>query len=168
MPEELDITNSVMDKIRQGKLKMRPKIYFVLGSIFAMIGLVASVIVSVFFISLTRFALRSHGPMGQLRLEQLLSSFPWWAPIIAIAGLVAGLWFLRRYDFWHKKRFLVVIAGFVAAILIAGWIIDLTGLDQIWLRHGPMQGIMRQYNGKNNIQSGPVCGGCLNQKVFTD
>ncbi len=146
-----------MSQIRQGKLKMRPKLYFVLGSIFMICGLAASVIISVFFVSLTRFALRTHGPMGQYRLEQLLSSFPWWAPILAVVGLAIGLWLLRRYDFSYKKNYWVIIIGFITTIIISGWIIDMTELDEIWLRRGPMQGLMKQCLQKN-IVPGQNCG----------
>lgn len=153
MPKELkNIADNIMGQIRQGRVKMRPKIYFVFGSLFMISGLVASIIISVFFISLTRFALRVHGPMGQYRLEHLLSSFPWWAPIFAIIGLVVGLWFLRQYDFSYKRKFWIVIIGFVTAVFVAGWVIDMTGLDKIWLRSGPMQGIMKEYFEENNIQ----------------
>jgi len=146
MPKELkNITNNVMEQIRHNKLKMRPKLYFILGSIFTIIGLAASTIISIFFISLTRFAFKTHGPMGQYRLEQLLSSFPWWAPILAMVGLIIGLWFLRQLNFSYKKNPWLIIIGFICVILITSLIIDVTGLDNLWLRHGPMQGIMRQY-----------------------
>lgn len=134
-----------MGQIRQGKLKMRPKLYFIFGSIFTMVGLAASVVVSVFLISLTRFAFRSHGPMGQYRLEQLLSSFPWWAPILAIVALAAGIWLIRQYEFSYKTNFWAIIVGFVAVIVIAGWMIDLAGWDELLFRHGPMRGMMRHY-----------------------
>lgn len=157
MPEELkNITDNVMDQIRRGKLKMRPKLYFIFGSILTIAGLAASVVVSVFFVSLTRFAFRAHGPMWQYRLEQLLATFPWWAPLLAIIGLAAGLWLLRQYEFSYKRKFWVIIIGFVAAILIAGWAIDAIGLDETWFRHGPMRGMMKEYLLDNDIQPSPI------------
>ena len=153
--KQINITDNIMNQIREGRVKMRPKAYFVFGSLLVLGGLVASVVTSVFLVSLTRFALRSHGPMGQYRFEQLLSSFPWWAPILAIVGLVIGIWFLRRYDFSYKRNFWIVIIGFVMAILIAGWVIDMSGLDEVWLRQGPMRGIMRQYFEEKSILPEP-------------
>ncbi len=158
MPKELrDISSDVMAQIRQGKLKMHSRWYFILGSLLTIIGLASSVVVSVFFISLTRFVLRTHGPMGTYRLEQLLSSFPWWAPVLAIAGLIIGIKLLRRYDFSYKRKFWTIIIGFIAVIMIAGWIIDATGLNEVWLRHGPMRGILKQYMQENNIKSKQGC-----------
>lgn len=159
MSEELkDITGSVMDKIHHGKIKMRPKVYFVIGSTLAFIGLVASIFTSVFLFGLFRFSIRSHGPMGEYRWEQLLSSFPWWALLVAIFGLVLGIWFLRRYDFSYKIDFKIVVVGFIFAIIVAGWVFDMTGLNDIFYRQGPMKGMMRQYMQDNTLQPGSGVG----------
>ena len=152
MSKELkNITVAVMNKIHHGEIKMRPKVYFVVGSLLAFLGLVASMLVSVFLVGLMRFSLRTHGPMGEYRLEQMLSSFPWWAVAVAVLGLVIGIWLLRRYDFSYKINFKVIVIGFVVAILITGWVIDMIGLNDILFRQGPRQGIMRQYLQENNI-----------------
>jgi len=134
-----------MDRIRRDEVKMRPRLYFVIGSLLAFAGLVAAIFTSVFFIGLMRFLWRTHGPMGGYRLEQLLSLFPWWMPVLAVLGLVVGIGILRRYDFSYKIHFTIITAGFVMAIIVAGWIVDMTGLNDTLLRRGPMQGMMRQF-----------------------
>lgn len=152
MPNELkNITGSVMKKIHRGEIKMRSKVYYIFGSILAMSGLVVSIIVTLFFVSLTRFMFRTHGPMGQFRLEQLLSSFPLWAPIFSVLSLVVGLRLLRKYDFAYKKNPWMVIFGFIVMILIAGFVIDTVGLNDVWLRQGPMKGVVRQYLQENSV-----------------
>jgi uncharacterized membrane protein YjjP (DUF1212 family) len=140
-----NITDNIMDQIHNENIKMRPKMYFIAGSILTFVGLASSVIVSVFFVGLMRFSLRSHGPMASYRLEQILSSFPWWAPFFAIVGLVAGIWLLRKYDFAFKRNFKVLAIGFILAIIAGGWLVDSFGLNDALMRRGPMQGIMRQY-----------------------
>ncbi len=153
MSKELkNITDNIMDQIHEEKIKMRPKVYFILGSILAFVGLVSSVVVSVFLVGLIRFSLRTHGPMASYRLDQILSSFPWWAPVLAIAGLIAGIWLLRKYDFSFKINFKVVIIGFILAVISGGWVIDSIGLNDALTRRGPMQGMMRQYMHDNNSQ----------------
>lgn len=153
MSKELkNITDNIMDQIHKDKIKIRPKIYFIVGSILTFVGLVSSVVVSVFLVGLIRFSLRSHGRMAGYRLDQILSSFPWWTPILAIVGLIVGIWLLRKYDFSFKVNFKVVIIGFILAIVAGGWIIDSIGLNDLLIRSGPMQGMMRQYMQNNNIQ----------------
>jgi len=89
--------------------------------------------------------------MGEYRLGRLLSSFPWWSLGLAVIGLVAGLILIRRYDFSYKFNFKIVVIGFILAIIVAGWLIDVAGLNDVWLRRGPMKGLMRQYLQENNI-----------------
>lgn len=155
MSKELkNIKQTVMEKIHHGDIKMRPKWYFVLGSLFAFLGLVASMVTSVFLFGLIRFSLRSHGPMGEYRLEQLLANFPWWTALIAVAGLGIGIWLLRRYDFSYKVNFWWVTALFIVAMVATGWILDMTGLNDTLLHRGPMQGMMRQYFEENGSWPG--------------
>lgn len=159
MSKELkNIADNVMDQIHEDKIKMKPKAYFIAGSILTFVGLVSSVVISIFLVGLIRFSLRSHGLMASYRLDQILSSFPWWAPVIAIVGLIAGIWLLRKYDFSFKMNFKMVIIGFILAVIVGGWVIDSIGLNDVLIRRGPMQGIMRQYMQDNNIQSGQGSG----------
>jgi hypothetical protein len=65
---------------------------------------------------------------------------------------MAGIWLLRKYDFSFKVNFRVVIVGFILAVIFGGWIIDSVGLNDVLIRRGPMQGIMRQYMQDNNLQ----------------
>jgi hypothetical protein len=146
MSKELkNITENVMNQIHQGKAKMKPKIYFILGSILTLIGLISSVVVSTFLVGLIRFSLRTHGPMGQYRFDQMISNFPWWTTILAILGLIIGIWLIRQYDFSYKKNPWIIIIGFILAIIIGGYIIDMTGLNDTMFQYGPMRGMMGNY-----------------------
>jgi hypothetical protein len=161
MSKEVEnISSIVMDKIHKGQIKMRPRVYFIIGSIFVIMGLVASSVTAIFLVSLTRFMLRTHGPMGEYRLEQLLSSFPFWVPFVAILALILGVVFLRRFDFSYKKNFWFLILGFVLAIFFTGWIIDMAGFDDVWFRQGPMRGMMRNISPEGNLGPGHNCKGC--------
>ena len=155
MSKELkNITNNIMDQIHEEKIKMKPRFYFITGSILTFLGLVSSVVISVFLVGLIRFSMRSHGPMASYRLDQILSVFPWWAPVLAVVGLIAGIWLLRKYDFSFKVNFKIAIIGFILAIIVGGLIIDSIGLNDVLIRRGPMQGLMRQYMEDNNVQGG--------------
>jgi len=155
MSKELkNITDSVMDQIHDKKIKMRPKIYFIAGSILAFVGRVSSVIISIFLVGLIRFSLRSHGPMADYRFDQMVASFPWWAMVFAVGGLVVGIWLIRKYDFSFKINLKLIIVGFILAVVVGGWVIDYIGLNDILTQRGPMQGIMRQYKQDNNIMNG--------------
>lgn len=151
MPNELkSITREIMSKIDAGEIKMKPKWYFILGSIFTFIGLVSTVVVSTFSIGLIRFSLRSHGPMAEYKFDQMIADFPLWTLALAILGLILGIWLIRRYDFSYKIKPWLVITGFILAIIIGGYIIDITGVNDVMSRQGPMKGMMRNYMQDNN------------------
>src|SRR3989344_4005823 len=151
--KQINIKNNVMAQIKGGKITMHSKAYFVIGSIFLFVGLIALFILSVFLINIMFFILKAHGPMGQYRLELLISNFPWWAPLFSILGIILGIWILRKYDFSYKKNFLLLVILFIGAIVFTGWLMDATGIDNIWFKRGPMQGIMKRYIQGNNIPS---------------
>jgi hypothetical protein len=39
----------------------------------------------------------------------------------------------------------ILVTVLIAAIVVGGWIIDSSGLNDLLLRQGPMRGVMHQY-----------------------
>jgi glucan phosphoethanolaminetransferase (alkaline phosphatase superfamily) len=144
-----DIKKDIMNQINLGKIKMKPKIYFILGSILTLIGLISSVIISTFLIGLIRFSLRAHGTMKQYKFEQIIANFPWWIIVLAILSLIVGIWFIRQYDFSYKKNLWVIIASFILAIILGGLIVDMSGINDILYKKEPMKRMMNRSPQKN-------------------
>lgn len=133
-----------MDQIQEGKLRMRPKIYFVIGSILTFVGLVASIATSVFAVGLISFMLRSNGILGH-KLDRLISVFPWWVLVLAVLGLIFGIIFLKKYDFSYKIDFKKAVVLAILAIIISGWFVDVLGFNDLLNRKGLMRGMMRNF-----------------------
>lgn len=143
MSKELkNIDDNIMGQIHEGKIKMRPKIYFVIGSILTFFGLVASIITSIFAIGLIKFFLRSNGVLSH-KLDRIFSIFPWWIFILAILGLVIGILLIRKYDFSYKIDFKKAIILTILAIIISGWLVDTLGFNDLLVRKGLMRGVIR-------------------------
>lgn len=140
-----------MAKVKSNEISMKPRWYFVLGSILVMTGLVGFSIGAIFLTNLTLFLLRQHGPMGQWRLQLMLGSFPLWVPILAVVGVVLGIVMLRKYDFSYKKNFWLIIAGFIVSIILAAFVLDYLGLSDIWSRQGPMRRLYQQTEGQGRL-----------------
>jgi hypothetical protein len=85
--------------------------------------------------------------MSQYRLDQLFASFSWWIPFVAILGLLIGVWLLRKYDFSYKINFKLLIVGIIVSVLLAGWAIDITGLNDFWAHRGQGLGQGQQLRG---------------------
>lgn len=156
MPKEkkitpTDIEKVVMTKVRDNEITMKPKWYFVLGSGFMVMGMVGLSIGAIFLTNLTLFLLKRHGPMGQWRMNLILNSFPWWVPILALVGVGLGIWLLKKYDFAYKKNFGLMAAGFIISVIMAAWIMDYVGLNNIWSQRGPMRRFYRQLENQEKI-----------------
>ena len=149
---KIDVTETVMDKINKGEIKMRPRWYFVLGSVAVFVGVFGTFLVSSFLVSLVSFSLRTHGPMGEYRLQQMLGSFPWWALILSLFGLAMGVFLLKKYDFSYKKNFGYIILAFVLAVLASGLVADRFGLEKMWAnKPGVMRKMYQQYDGRGKV-----------------
>ena len=148
--KQQDITTSVMSRIQKEHIAMKPRWYFVMGSIAMIAGLVGLTIVSIFFVNITIFSLKTHGPMGAIRYQELLASFPWWAPVFVLVGLGCGIWMLKKYDFSYRKNFLFVILAFIAAIIISGIFMDYFGINTFLSRQGQMRRFYQQIDHQNS------------------
>lgn len=149
---KIDVAEEVMKKINKGEVKMRPKWFFVLGSIALIAGVFGTFLMSSFLISLVSFSLRTHGPMGKYRFYELLTSFPWWALIFAVFGFVLGIWLLKKFDFSYKKNFVYIILIIAVAIVASGMITDKLELDRVWTtKEGIMKKMYQRYDGRGRV-----------------
>lgn len=146
---KVDFEKTIMAKVKSNEISMKPRWYFVLGSILMMAGLVGFSVGAIFLTNLTLFLLRRHGPMAQWRLQAILSSFPFWIPILALVGIVLGIIMLKKYDFSYKKNFWFIIAGFIVSIIFAAFVLDFLGLNDLWSRQGPMRRFYQDIEGQN-------------------
>jgi hypothetical protein len=146
----IDFEKNVMAKVKSDEISMKPRWYFVLGSISLFAGLIGASVGAIFLTNLTLFLLHQHGPMGNWRLQTMLSSFPLWVPVLAIFGTIFGIWMLRKYDFSYKKNFWLVVIGFIFSILLAASVMDYLGLNNILSRQGPMRRFYQQVKGQNS------------------
>ena len=156
--KQINLEKEIMTKIESGQIKMKPRWFFVVGSLATILGLVGLSVLSIFLVSLMSFSLRTHGVMGEIRYQEILSNFPWWAVLVAIGGLGAGLFILKRYDFSYKKNYLAFSLGVILAILVAGWLVDYVGLDKVWSNQEPMRKLYQQYDGRRRLENGSGSG----------
>jgi len=149
---QLKLKEKIMSQVKTGKIVMKPKWYFVAGSLLLFGGLVSLTVGAIFLINLTIFILRKRGPMSSWRLQMMVEIFPWWAPALAIIGIILGIWLLKKYDFSYKKNFKLIIISFVLAILLGGFLIDRLGLNDYWARRRPMKGFYQRFELRNDFR----------------
>lgn len=139
------LENKIMDKVISGEVKMKPRLYFILGSVLSLAGLVGLIIGAVFLTNLTLFLIRKQGP-GTGRIVQMLESFPVWIPLLACLFVILGIWLLKKYDFSYRRNFLILVLTLIVAIILSAQIIDSLGLNEIWSKRGPMRRLYLNYH----------------------
>lgn len=149
-----NIEMQVMQKIKKGDIKMKPRWIFVAGSVLSFIGLAGSMFTSIFFINLVIFLVRKQGP-GIGKLNMILSSFPAWIPVVAVLAIILGALLLSKYDFSYKRNFKLVILAFIASILVAGFVMDKFGINEVWAERGVMQKFYQDVGGYRRFENFP-------------
>ena len=150
--QETGLEKEVMSKIASGEVVMKPKWYFITGSFFMLFGTIALTVAAIFLINLTIFFIKKQGP-GYGKIMLMFNNFPIWIPILAVIGIGVGILLLRKYDFSYKKNFSLIVFGFVASIIIAGFAIDALGLNDVWSKRGPIRNL---YQGMEYRNNGPI------------
>lgn len=136
---KIKLAEKIMSQVKTGQIEMKPKWYFTVGSVLLLSGVMALSMGAIFLINLTVFALRGRGPMVSWKLQMMLSNFPWWAPLLAITGIVVGINLLKKYDFSYKKDFKLIVVSFILAVLAAGFMIDKVGFNDHLRKKGRMK-----------------------------
>lgn len=145
---QINIEEKIMSAIKEEQVKMKPRWYFVLGSVLMTGGLTGLAILSTFLVSVISFSVRTHGGVGRvMHYERFFVTFPFGAVILAIVGIGVGVWLLKKYDFSYKRNFLLLITSAISAIFFAGLLINYTGIDRMWMKRGPMRNFYQQYDG---------------------
>ena len=124
-----------MSQIRKKQIKMRPKIYFVAGSVLLGIGMAGIIVLTAFFSNLIFFRLRIHQPfsffaLGRPGLKPFLLTFPWWPLFLAIGGIAGGSILLKKYDISYKKSFWVLVITLISFSLFFGFILSKSRFNQ--------------------------------------
>lgn len=149
-----DLSKNVMQEIQRRGVKMRPRLYFVLGSVLLGLGLTGAIITAVFFLNLFVFRLRILGPWGYLRWGRLgiplfVTTIPWTVLLASVVAVAAGLTILKRYEFSYKKNFLVPAIVLIVVVGVLGFLLDRIGFNERVAPHRPLRPFYKHYFDKD-------------------
>jgi len=141
--KEADLSQKVMEQIKKEKVKMRPRVYFLVGSVLLGVGLAGAIIGAILFFNLAFFRMRIHGPFsflmfGEFGFRPFLATFPWLPLFMSLAAILAGIILLKHYDISYKKSFLVLAIALAVLVLTMGFVLDKIGLNERLERAGPL------------------------------
>lgn len=125
------ISDKILNKIRSGEVKMRPKIYFILRAVLIVLGVVAVALFALFLISFINFNLRASGSwflpgFGFRGLGIFFSSLPWLLILIAVLLIIVLEVLVKQFSFAYRRPILYSILGIILLVFLGSFIIGKT------------------------------------------
>lgn len=122
------LQEKILQKIREGEVVMRPKLYFTLRAVALVLVTLAVLALSVFICNFIFFTLRLNGHESLLSrpggLFLFLRFFPWGLVVLDVALVFLLEWMLRQFKFAYQRPTLYLSLALVAVVLSAGFVID--------------------------------------------
>lgn len=139
------VQGSVLEKIRHGAVRMRPRSHFLLLSALWAVGALLVFISLLYLASLGVFFLRQSGlwfaPAFGLRgWFDLLRAAPLFLIILVATFAILLEWFVRRYSLGYRVPVVLSLGGILTLILVGGIAVGLTPLHPRlaqFAEHGP-------------------------------
>ena len=129
--EQKSIQERVLEKIKSGEVKMRPKIYFVLKTILIIGGVFLILGFIIFLISFIHFHLRASGlwylpAFGFRGFCAYLRLLPWFLIFLSLVLILILEILAKRFSFVWRRPMLYSLLIIIFVVLIGGFIIGKT------------------------------------------
>ncbi len=133
--EKNNIIDKVLNKIKSGEVKMKPKMYFILKTVLIMIGFLAAGLFVLFLISFIGFHLRASGVwflpgFGLRGFRTFFSYLPWLLILIAALSIIVMETLLKRFAFVWRKPIIYSLLVVILIAFLGGFLIDKTPFHQ--------------------------------------
>ncbi len=146
MNEHEPLEIRIMNAIKKGEVRMRPRWHFALLTTLTVSGVVIVGLTLLYATSLAVFLLRDSGALfatdfGQRGWFELLRMLPWFLFLFILVFVVALEVLVRRFAFVYKKPLLTSSLAILTFIVVAGVFISLTPLHRGFMfsaRHGQL------------------------------
>lgn len=130
------ITENVLGQIKNGKVKMKPSIYFSLISFGVLLASLMSGIIMTYSSSVMFFWLRivssGNAAYGAKRnLVETLADFPWWTILVLIAVVVLLVYIVRNFGTAYRHKIANILVIILLISLIAGFMMSLFGVGDL-------------------------------------
>lgn len=130
---EPSVQGSVLEKIRRGAVRMRPRSHFILISAFWVVGVLLVFVSLLYLASLGVFFLRQSGvwfvpAFGIRGWFDLLRAAPLFLIALVAAFAILLDRFVRRYSFGYRIPVVISLGAILALIVVGGVAVGLTPL----------------------------------------
>jgi len=173
--EELkkNISKAVLEKIKTGQVKMRPKIHFILKTALITLGAIVAALFLLYIISFIAFALRVSGiiftpGIGYRGFGPFLFALPWLLISVALALVLILEFLVRKFSFAYRKPILYSLLVIFFVVMLGSFVVAQTDfhsrfLDQAERNELPLMGGF--YKDYGNPKHGNINIGVIYEKV---
>ncbi len=129
--EKNSIIDKVLNKIKSGRVKMKPKIYFILKTVLLISGTLVLISFIIYFVSFVIFSLRVSGVLflpkfGFSGMKIFLNSLPWFLILIIAILIILLEIFAKKFTFVYRRPILYSLLGIIMIVFIGSFLIDKT------------------------------------------
>lgn len=127
------VADIVLRDIKQGRLTMRPRMYFMLLSTVSSIAIATFALSLAYLMSIVFFWIRIQTADTMARgaranLNATLSNFPWWAFLLGAASLALAVWLIKRQGRMYRYKTSIIVVVFTAITLFAALLLSTSGI----------------------------------------
>ena len=128
----------MLQKIREGRISMRSRAYFLARLILTSVLVVVTLLLSLFVVSFIVFSVQESGEQfllgfGQKGLQTFLILFPWFTSSVAIFLLIILEWLVHSFKFGYRIPMLRIFFGIVIVAVVGSALVSLTPLHSTLL-----------------------------------
>lgn len=139
------LEKNVMEKIRSGRVHMRPRWKFVLSGALAALGGIILLLTLLYIASFAFFELRQSGALfvpvfGMRGVFAFFAALPVVLIVLLLLFLVILEVLVRRYRVGYRTPLLVSVLAVLAIVLAGGWALDQTRIHDDLMRQASLPG----------------------------
>jgi hypothetical protein len=128
-----NIKENILQKIKTGKIKMKPKIFFVIKTGFFVMLLLALLFFTVYFVSFIVFMMKVSGlwflpGFGLDGIRILFGALPWVLILLSLGLIVFSEFFAEHFAFVYKRPMIYSLSAIVLIVIISGMVTAQTSM----------------------------------------
>lgn len=146
------MSETVMNKIKSGEVRMRPRVYFTLLGLLSMLMMIFTSIMAAYLSSVVFFWMRiqtaetmAYG--ARAHLNEAIASFPWIVVVVLVILLFLVVLLVRHYGRMYRYKTRTIVIGIVVFSVLLGLMFTylnvgnshirkaMDGRDQGWQRY---------------------------------
>lgn len=140
------ISENVLDKIKKGEIKMRPKLYFILKMILLTLGVIIFFLLTFSLVSFIVFTLRANGVwflpgFGLPGIRAFFVSLPWILILIVLPLILILELLAKKFAFVYRRPIVYSILAIIVVVIIGGFFINRTQFHPALFREAQKGGL---------------------------